>query len=86
MLVLLCYQHSASKSNLLLQKKMHVVLFQQKKKITHDKMLTKAVTDNVSDIFSDSEDSVIKRRQNKTVYPFLDYNESDSSDDENNDI
>ena len=34
----------------------------------------------------DSEDSIIKRGQNKTVCPLSDYRESDSSNDDNNDI
>ena len=49
---------------------------------------------DVSDIFnysgsvseSDIKDSIITRRQNKTVHSFSDYSESGSSDDDNNDI
>ena len=55
-------------------------------------MIVKLVADNfcdVHDIFSDSDsnvkDSVIRRRQNKTVYPFSDYNENNSVVD-NNDV
>ena len=49
------------------------------------------MTDNfsdASDIFRDSyhesEYSVIRRRQNRTMHQFSNYSENDSSDDENN--
>ena len=45
------------------------------------------MANNFSDIFTDtgseSEGSVIRKRQNKAVGPFSDVSESDSSDDKN---
>ena len=41
-------------------------------------------SDNGSDSDSDSKDSVIRRRQNKTMHPLSNY--SDSWDDDNNEI
>ena len=43
-------------------------------------------SDSGSDSDSDSEESVVRRRPNKTVSPFSDYSESDNSDDDNNKI
>ena len=43
------------------------------------------MADNFSDTASDS-DSAIRRRPNKTVQPFSDYNESESSHDGSNDL
>jgi hypothetical protein len=65
--------------------------------LTHEKMFALLMTDHFCDvpnIFSDSgsnrnyesKDSVITRSPNKTACPLSDYSESDSSDDDNNDI
>jgi hypothetical protein len=40
----------------------------------------------INDCDSDIENYVIRRRQNKTACPFLDYVKSDNSDDDSNDI
>ena len=44
------------------------------------------LNDSGSDSSSYSKDSITKRRPNKTVCPFSDHSEHDSSDDDRNDI
>ena len=45
-----------------------------------------SANDHVSDGDSDSEDSVITRQKKKNCEPFSGYSESDSSDDDKNDV